>query len=224
MLPRAAAGSKGGDHLGVMHPKSFSGGIMSLELVNSLATFGTFLVIAATALAAMIQLRHARSSNHIAALNELRETQETPHFQAALQTLTELHAKLLDPQFRYEVGDLRARTDETRSFFTKLNSIGNYYEGMGVLVKTGLVDANLVLEMWCSQAVQNWKRLEPVTAILRRHGGDGLWENFEYLATLAQDWIAAHPSGTYPRGRRRIAIKDEWLEADTQYAASLAPA
>jgi hypothetical protein len=51
---------------------------MSFELVNTLATFGTFVVIAATAIAAVVQLRHARSSNQIAALNELRETMESP--------------------------------------------------------------------------------------------------------------------------------------------------
>ena len=44
------------------------------------------------------------------------------------------------------------------------------------------------------------------------------------LPALAQDWIAAHPKGTYPAGVRRIDLKDEWLEADKQYAASLAPA
>jgi hypothetical protein len=75
---------------------------MSLELVNTLATFGTFLVIAATAIAAIVQLRHARSSNHIAALNELRETRETPNFQAANQFVSgQLAAKLQDPAFRY---------------------------------------------------------------------------------------------------------------------------
>lgn len=36
---------------------------MSLELVNTFATLGTFLVIAATATAAIVQLRHARGSN-----------------------------------------------------------------------------------------------------------------------------------------------------------------
>ncbi|MFZ0031121.1 MAG: hypothetical protein WAK84_04530 [Candidatus Cybelea sp.] len=40
---------------------------------------------------------------------------------------------------------------------------------------------------------------------------------------LAQDWIAARPKGTYPAGVRRIDLKDEWLEADRLYAASLAP-
>jgi hypothetical protein len=36
--------------------------------------------------------------------------------------------------------------------------------------------------------------------------------------------MAAHPKGTYPAGVRRIELKDEWLEADKQYASSLAPA
>ena len=33
---------------------------MSLDLVNTLATLGTFLVISATAITAIVQLRHAR--------------------------------------------------------------------------------------------------------------------------------------------------------------------
>lgn len=49
-------------------------------------------------------------------------------------------------------------------------------------------------------------------------------ENFEYLTVLSQDWDAAHPNGSYPSGVRRIDLKDDWLEADTHYAASLATA
>ena len=36
---------------------------MSLEVINTFATLGTFLVIAATAIAAIVQLSHARSSS-----------------------------------------------------------------------------------------------------------------------------------------------------------------
>ena len=85
-------------------------------------------------------------------------------------------------------------------------------------------DEKLVLEIFPSRVLRNWEQLAPVTAILRRGIGDGLWENFEYLTVLAQDWLAAQPKGTYPAGVRRIQLKDEWLEADKQYAASLAPA
>lgn len=77
---------------------------MSLELLNTLGTLATFVVIAATAIAAIVQLRHARSSNHIAALNELRETRETPHFQAANNFVAgQLSEKLHDPAFRYQL-------------------------------------------------------------------------------------------------------------------------
>jgi hypothetical protein len=198
---------------------------MSLELVNTLATFGTFFVIAATAIAALVQLRHSRSSNHIAALNELRETQETPEFQAANHFVVgELAVKLQDPAFRYQIDHPSARTDETRPLLAMVVTIGNYYEAMGVLVKTGLVDRELILEIYPTRVIGAWEKLEPFAAIARRRIGDALFENFEYLTVLAQDWFATHPKGTYPAGVRRIQVKDEWLDADRQYAASLAPA
>jgi hypothetical protein len=198
---------------------------MSLELVNTLATFGTFLVIAATAIAAVVQLRHARSSNHIAALNELRETMESPDFVVARHFVeTELSGKLQDPAFRYQYAQPAARTDEMRPLVGKINAVANFFEGVGLLVKTGLVDRDLMLEMWASVVIQSWERLTPVVAIYRRRVGDALWENFEYLTVLARQWIAAHPKGAYPAGVQRIELKDEYFEADKQYAASLAPA
>lgn len=197
---------------------------MSLELINTFATLGTFVVIAATAIAAVVQLRHARSSNAIAALNELRETMESADFRAADHFVTgELAARLQDPSFRYQVAVPSARTDETRPLISKAIAIGNFYESVGVLIKTGLVDKDLVLEMWCDVVVQGWERLAPVAAIARRRLG-GVWENFEYLTVVAEDWLAARPKGTYPAGARRIDLKDEWLEADERYAATLAPA
>jgi hypothetical protein len=198
---------------------------MSLELVNTLATFGTFVVIAATAIAAVVQLRHARSSNQIAALNELRETMETADFNAAEQfVMMDLSAKLQDAAFRYQLVPGAKRTDETRALLTKINKFGNFFESMGMLIRAGLVDRDLVVQMWSSIIVQAWKQLTPFIAIRRRSAGDVLWENFEYLTVLSQDWEAAHPRGTYPASLRRIEVTDEWLDADKQYAASLAPA
>jgi len=198
---------------------------MSLELVNTLATFGTFVVIAATAIAAIVQLRHARSSNQIAALNELSETTQKPDFVGArLFVQTQLAAKLEDPAFRYQVDHSSARTDEMKLVIAKVVEFGNFWENMGTLVKAGFVDRDLALEIWTYNLTEAWEKLAAFTAIIRRRLGPGLWQNFEYLTVLAQDWEAAHPKGTYPAGVRRIDLKDEWLEADKQYAASLAPA
>jgi hypothetical protein len=198
---------------------------MSLELIDTFATLGTFVFIAATAIVAMSQLRHARSSNQIAALNELREAMETPEFQAATEfVLAELPARMREPAFRYQLAERGARNDETRPLCAKVQRIGNFYESLGTLMKAGLVDTQLALELWCTFVVQNWETLGPAAAVIRRKEGDGFWENFEYAAVLAQDWIAAHPKGTYPADVRRIALNDDWIEADRQYAASLASA
>jgi hypothetical protein len=195
---------------------------MSLELVNTLATFGTFLVIAATAIAAIVQLRHARSSNQIAAFNELNETMQTPDFEAAQQFVqTRLPQKMQDPAFRYHLEHPLARTQETAPLIAMARTVGSFYEGMGALVRTGLVDTELVLQLFPDRIIRSWEMLAPLAAIDRRRLGDAVHENFEYLTVLAQDWIAAHPRGTYPAGVRRIELKDEWLEADKQYAAAI---
>jgi hypothetical protein len=96
---------------------------------------------------------------------------------------------------------------------------------MGLLVKSGLADKNLVLDQFSGSALVMWKRLVPAIAIVRESLGDrSIWENFEYLAVLSQDWEAMYPNGTYPPGVRRIDLEYPWAEADKQYAASLAPA
>ena len=197
---------------------------MPLDLVNTLATVATLLVVAAASFAAIAQLRHMSSSNQIAAISHLRSAYDAPEFIDALRFVSaELTARFQDPEFRYQCENRSARTDEVRRLYTKAILVGDFYENMGILVKTRLVDANSVLETWNTIVVESWDWLAPFTALGRRSEGDAMWENFEYFAVLAQDWIAAHPQGTYPRGVRRIALKDEYLEADRQYAASLAP-
>jgi uncharacterized protein DUF4760 len=136
----------------------------------------------------------------------------------------ELAGKLKDPEFRYQLANYHARTGENQALIAKVNTVGNFYENVGMLVKTGLVDRDLALNMWSGTAPSTWDDLKPVAAIVRRSQGDALWENFEYFVVLAQDWVADHPNGTYPAGVRRIRFDDEWREADAQYAASRAPA
>jgi hypothetical protein len=196
---------------------------MSFEVINTLATCGTFLVIAATAIAAIIQLRHLRCSNQIAALNEVCEPILSTDFLATWVVGKTLALKLRDPAFRYELAWRSARTDENRPLIGKIYLLGNTYENMGILVSAGLVDRELVLKMWASSVVSDWETIAPATVILRRLGGADLWENFEYLTVLSQDWLANHPKGSYPPDMRRIELKDEWLEADQQYAALETP-
>ena len=77
---------------------------MSLELVATLASIGTLLVIAATAVAAFVQLRHLSGSNSISALTESREVLESAEFAAAQRFVaSELPELLKDPAVRHEL-------------------------------------------------------------------------------------------------------------------------
>lgn len=197
---------------------------MSLELWNTFATFGTFIVIAATAIAALVQLRHASGGNQIAAIAEISNEYQMPQFEAAVRFVRiELPDKLKDPEFRYQLSHPAARTSENRALMQDHGALGNFYERIGLLVKNGALDSRLAMDLLSHATVADWQRLWPSTAILRREQGDSLLENFEYLAVLAQDWNAAHPT-SYPSGVRRFGLKDEWLEADRQYEASRVPA
>lgn len=196
---------------------------MSLELWNTLATFGTFLVISATAIAAIAQLRHTRGSNQIAAINELRETSERAEFLTAQRFVyTQLAEKMSYPAFRHQVVNRAARTAEDGPLIDQALLLGNFYESMALLVRDGLVDRGLTLEIWNGIVVRTWEALAAFTSVSRRQLGSIVWENFEYLTVISQDWLAAHSNGTYPPAIRRIELKDDCLEADTQYAASLA--
>jgi hypothetical protein len=52
--------------------------------------------------------------------------------------------------------------------FSKLDLIGTYFEGIGVMVKRGLVDVTLVDDLMSGHIVSSWKRFEPIILELRR--------------------------------------------------------
>ncbi len=102
---------------------------MSLELVNTLATLGTFVVIAATAIAALVQLRHARSSNQIEALAEINDRRDSPEMQASQRFVShDLGEKLKDAAFRYQVAHTEAMSAENQLAWAHIRQVGNFCE------------------------------------------------------------------------------------------------
>lgn len=49
---------------------------------------------------------------------------------------------------------------------------------------------------------------------MRRSAGPALWDQFEYLARISQEWLDSHEDGDYPAGVAHMPLKDVWLEAD----------
>ncbi|MBV8366160.1 MAG: hypothetical protein JO194_06645 [Candidatus Eremiobacteraeota bacterium] len=183
---------------------------MSLELLSAVAAVGTFVVIAATAIAAIVQLRHLRTSNQLTGLLNILGRSEDPIFaEWRDDTRKVAHERLSDPEFRMklEEGDYDRRTASWIHLY-------NWYDYVGSLVKQGLVPEEAVMDVYSNVLVGDWKTGEDIIAITRRRSGPGIWENFEYLAWLSMKWLEFHEGSVYPRGAQRLPLKDRWLEED----------
>ncbi len=173
---------------------------MSLETLNTIASFGADVLILATAVAAVIQLRHLRNANDLQGLLKVLEMAYEPAIQDAFDFLThDFPDKIKDEQFRLEL-----LTHPIDSHVHKELIAMEYYERLGSYVKNHLIPADLYLD--CSSPEHYWDILAPVVATLRQKHSPASYENFEYLVVRAQDWDEAHPGGNYPAGMRRLTM------------------
>jgi len=62
--------------------------------------------------------------------------------------------------------------------------IGNYIEGIGVLVSRGLVEEDLVYEFWGDIVLSTWRDYEAVIRAMRERSGEPrMYEHWERLAS-----------------------------------------
>jgi hypothetical protein len=194
--------------------RTMEGASMSLELVSAIASVGTFIVIAATAIAAIVQLHHIRGSNQIVALNEFREEFESPEVRAARVASFEIGDRINDPAARQQLTGPRIP-----DWFQKMGVIGRMMETLGGYVKHGIVSEAIVCDLWSPPILAFWEVMAPAIVVMRRTRGESLFENFEMLACLSKRWMARNPS-SYPKNLPRIAPPDIWLEEDQKGAGT----
>lgn len=191
---------------------------VNIESVNTFASLGTFIVIAVTAIAATIQLRHLRASNQLTGLLTVLARVENPTFNEWADGARRiLPPSLEDPVFRESIQN---GTFERRD--NPWLNLANSYEWFGSLVKHGLIPQQEVMDVYASRILQAWDAVQDVVVIVRRTNGPAVWENFEYLVVLAREWSSTHPNGLYPRHFPRLNLTDKWLAEDQ--VAGFAPA
>lgn len=178
---------------------------MSPEWVTAIATVGTFLVIAASAGAALFQLRHMRSGNAISLLTAYNNEFDTIEFQMAFVYVQgELPKRLKDEA----VLDALLHAPPFVGEFAAIRTIANFFEDMGAFVLTKLLEPHIVCSLYAQNVTSAWESIAPVAALLRRKISPAIWENFEYLAMLATQFIEQNPDGIYPKALRRMAVDD----------------
>lgn len=65
---------------------------------------------------------------------------------------------------------------------TALKILGNYFEGIGILVSKKLVEAEIVHDFWGDIILSTWEQIKPLIADMRKDSGDrNLFIFWEYL-------------------------------------------
>ncbi|HXW76941.1 MAG TPA: hypothetical protein VEJ20_05975 [Candidatus Eremiobacteraceae bacterium] len=190
---------------------------MSLELLDTFATLATTIIIGATAVAALIQLRHLRAGNQISAMLSIGERFQARPFTDALNLITgELANAMEDPLFRNYSARITAGlkppaidqlyADTRRAAIL----VGNMYEELGILVENGIADRKVFLDRYSWGIARNWPLLETFIAFTREVAGSrSLFEHFEYLFILACDWERRYPS-SLPKNTPRLTLRNPW--------------
>lgn len=190
---------------------------MSPELLTAIATLGTVVVIGASAIAALIQLRHMRASNELEAVLSLQRDFQSPEVQSALHYVQDqLSVHLEEERYREELAAIGFISVDRHPELIACN----WFTQMGTFLKHGLITEHTLMELYARLVRYYWKELAPAIAIMRRKRGDGQYSEFEYLALRANAWLERHAQGAFPRGMVRSPLPDPWRESDLQRAES----
>lgn len=155
---------------------------MTPEWLSAGASVGTLLVIAATAFAALVQLRHIRSANQLTGLLHFTAAFESDDIQSANTFIEQqLQQKLRDPIF---VRGLTAVNTDRREH-PELR-VCDFMEQQGSYIKYGMIDSAQYVDLVGAYVTSMWEALREVVALRRAARNSGaMYENFEFLASLA---------------------------------------
>lgn len=150
----------------------------------------------------------------------MTERYRSPDMQAAMRFVHEqLHERLKDPQYRAEL----IGPDPDRRTHPELQ-VADMFEQIGSYVKYGMIGGKPFTDLGGSLVRNMWDGTKDAIA-LRRFGSNSssMYENFEYLAALANEFQQKYPDGNYPRGVQRLMKESEWKNLGTS-ATDGAPA
>ena len=181
---------------------------MSPEVLTAIGSLVSAGVIAATAIAALIQLRHMHTGNALNAMLTLRSNFSDRQFRNAMDNLrgSTLAKAMQDPQFRAFVArKTSAPSPAAAELQSSLLLVANLYEVLGSMVLQNIVTMREVGDTYAGSVDYSWHLCEPAIVYMRAvQEDDSVFGAFEYLTVLSRQWHRDYPS-VYPPGAPRIA-------------------
>jgi hypothetical protein len=166
---------------------------------STIASVGTFIVIAATAIAALVQLRQIRRANQLAGLQSaLAMLQDVSVRELVNQVRNDLAERMNNASFRASLLEVPVDRRQHPELY-----LCDMYNHIGSFVRNGLIDEHIYLQTEWYNVNLYWGLLRDVIAQVRQDRAF-VFENFEWLAARAQRWITEHPLGDYPADQPRM--------------------
>jgi len=194
---------------------------VSPEVWTAVGSIVSATVIAATAAAALIQLRHLRAGNAINAMLTLRSAFSDVDFRRAQEALRgdALAEAMRDPRFRAFVARKSpAPSDAAGDLYRSFILVANWYEVLGSMVMQKVVTMRAVGDNYANVVDYNWRVCEPAIAYMRAALGDSSpFEAFEYLTVISRKWMDDFPSA-YPPGVQRLNAPNPYPIEEEDYA------
>ena len=103
------------------------------------------------------------------------ETRQAQLFQQMYNSFTSLEFKTVWNDVMYiweweDLSDFTAKYGSGTDEFPKMDLVGTFFEGVGVMVKRGLIDVSLVDDLMSGHVVSAWERFSPLIHSWREMG------------------------------------------------------
>ena len=182
---------------------------MNWEEISAISAFVTMIVIAASAVAAAIQLRHMRAGNAISGFIGMMDKWSSPEARLVQNYVFggELDRKLADADYRkgLTVPLIDRLTHPEVEYL-------DFWESIGMLNKLSYFPEDAFMESGGPTCLRAWEKLGPVIAIIRRSRGSQAYDNFEYLASRVMIWDSKHPDGVFPKKTPHLPLVDKFKD------------
>jgi hypothetical protein len=116
--------------------------------------------------------------------SRLRQTENlirlSPWFNMDAKELQDAITKVCSIEYKNYDDYVEKYSDKPEHFMLKM--LGNYFEGIGIMVNKKLVDADIVYSFWGDIIESSWEKIKPMIGDMRKdENAPNMFEFWEYL-------------------------------------------
>jgi len=129
----------------------------------------------------------------IVALGQLREMAKTRHLEAMLHVYEVIGSDEARSNRRFIYAELKSKPEEiTMEERDIIEKVSVTLDRIGIMVESGLIPRNELLEGHCEVFIKTWDRLEPYIRHLRQIAGRRWVHGFQWLAEISREYHSGH--------------------------------